>query len=432
MIRITRIRPVAASGGDAEAETPGPPRVREQTGSGYNEGCETAMNTSGDAAGFVAEPFMVAVPDAEIEDLHRRIRATRWPDQIPGSEWVYGADLATVKDLAGYWADGYDWRAHERELNRYPQFTTTLDGQRIHYVHARSPHQHALPLILTHGWPGSVSEFTKLIGPLIDPPSFAGSASDAFDVVVPSLPGYGFSGPTTERGWDVRRTAKAWAELMAGLGYERYGIQGGDWGSMVTRHQGAIDSAHVVGMHVNMVVGMPPGVAGDLDDITPHEARQMARGQEYMKSGQGYVAIQSSKPQTLAYGLVDSPVGLLAWITEKFWAWTDHTGRFEDAVSRDELLTDVSIYWFTATAGSSARMYYESMASMAVLPPPTKDVPLGVASFPAEILMGRRRWLEPDNDVRHWREFDRGGHFAALEEPDLLLGDIRDFFRPLR
>ncbi|HEX4018744.1 MAG TPA: epoxide hydrolase [Frankiaceae bacterium] len=381
---------------------------------------------------FVAEPFVIAVPDFELEDLHRRIAMARWPDQIPGAEWVYGADLATVKDLANYWMNGYDWRAAEQELNRYPQFTTTLDGQRIHFIHARSPHPGALPLMLTHGWPGSVSEFTKLIGPLIDPLSFGASAADAFDVVVPSLPGYGFSGPTTERGWDVRRTAAAWASLMAGLGYERYGIQGGDWGSMVTRHQGALDPAHVVGMHVNMVVGMPPGAADDLSDISPHEARQMARGEEYMKSGQGYVAIQSSKPQTLAFSLVDSPVGLLAWITEKFWAWTDHTGRFEDAVSRDELLTDVSIYWFTSTGGSSARMYYESMASMAVIAPPTKEVPLGVASFPAEILMGRRRWMEPSNDVRHWNEFDRGGHFAALEQPDLLLGDIREFFRALR
>ena len=390
------------------------------------------MSSPQQPSDFVAEPFVIAVPDAEIEDLHRRIRATRWPDQIPGAEWVYGADLATVKDLANYWASGYDWRAAERELNRYPQFLTRLDGQRIHYIHARSPHDNALPLILTHGWPGSVSEFTKLIEPLIDPPSAGGSAADAFDVVIPSLPGYGFSGPTTERGWDVRRTASAWAALMAGLGYERYGIQGGDWGSMVTRHQGALDSSHVVGMHVNMVVGLPPGSSDDMDDVSPHEEKQLARGAEYMKSGQGYVAIQSSKPQTLAFALVDSPVGLLAWITEKFWAWTDHEGQFEDAVTRDELLTDVSIYWFTATAGSSARMYYESMASMAVVAPSTKDVPLGVASFPAEILMGRRRWVEPSNDVRRWSEFDRGGHFAALEEPDLLLDDIREFFRPLR
>jgi microsomal epoxide hydrolase len=384
------------------------------------------------AADFAAEPFVVAVPDADLDDLRRRIAAARWPDQIPGSSWVYGADVDTIKDLATYWADGYDWRARERELNRYPQFTTTIDGQRVHFIHARSPHEGALPLMLTHGWPGSVSEFTKLIEPLIDPPSVGGSAADAFHVVIPSLPGYGFSGPTTEAGWDVRRTAMAWARLMAGLGYERYGLQGGDWGSMVTRHQGALDPQHVVGMHVNMVVALPPGAEDDLADISEHETRQMARNQEYMSKGQGYVGIQSSKPQTLAFALVDSPVGLLAWIAEKFWAWTDHDGKFEDAVSRDELLTDVSIYWFTGTAGSSARMYYESIASMAALPPSTQEVPLGVASFPGEILMARRRWVEPTNDVRHWREYDRGGHFAALEVPDVLLDDIREFFRPLR
>ncbi|CUU56839.1 epoxide hydrolase [Parafrankia irregularis] len=378
------------------------------------------------------EPFTIEVPQHELDELRRRVLATRWPEEIPGSGSTYGANLDAVRGLAHYWAAGYDWRRHERELNGFPQFTTVIDGQKLHFLHVRSPHAEALPLVLTHGWPGSVSEFVKVIEPLVDPVGTGGDPADAFHVVVPSLPGYGFSGPTTEAGWDVRRTAQAFDELMARLGYDRYGAQGGDWGSMVTRHLGALAPKRVVGMHVNMLPAFPSGAPDDLADLTPNEARQRARGEEYMAAGQGYLAIQSSRPQTLAYALLDSPVGLLAWIAEKFWAWTDHDGRWQDAITPDELLTDVSIYWFTGTAGSAARMYYESMSSLAVLPPATREVPLGVASFPAEILLGRRRWVETDHDLRQWSEFDRGGHFAALEQPDLLVSDVRKFFRTLR
>jgi pimeloyl-ACP methyl ester carboxylesterase len=378
------------------------------------------------------EPFRIEIGDDELADLRRRIHDTRWPDQIPESGWTYGTDLTYLKPLAQYWADGYDWRRAEAELNQHPQFVTTIQGQRVHFLHVRSPHEDALPLVLTHGWPGSISEFTQLVGPLTDPVAHGGDAADAFHVVIPSLPGYGFSGPTTEPGWNVRRVGEAWAELMAALGYGRYGAQGGDWGSMVSRHIGDVDPDHVVGVHVNMMTSTPPGEPDDLADLSDREVAGMARAQDYLTTGSGYVAIQSTRPQTLAYGLVDSPVGLLSWIIEKFWAWTDNDGSPEDAVSRDELLTNVSIYWFTRTGGSSARLYYESIGSGAVRVPPTSKVPLGVANFPMEIISARRRWVERESNLVQWSEFDRGGHFAALEEPDLLVEDVRSFFRGLR
>ena len=263
------------------------------------------------------EPFQIAVSDAEVDGLRRRIHQTRWPDQIPGSGWKYGTDIAALRPLAEYWADGFDWRRQEAELNAFPQFTTEIQGQRIHSLHVRSPHPEALPLVLTHGWPGSISEFTKLIRPLTDPPAYGGDPVDAFDVVVPSLPGYGFSGPTTEPGWDVRRVGAAWAELMSGLGYDRYGAQGGDWGSMVSRHLADQDPEHVIGVHLNMMMSLPPGLPDDLDGLTDRESAGLARMQQYLSEGNGYVAIQSTQPQTLAYALVDSPVGLLSWITRE-------------------------------------------------------------------------------------------------------------------
>lgn len=378
------------------------------------------------------DPFRIAVPDDQIADLRRRLHATRWPDHFGDAGWSYGTDLGVLRPLAAYWADEYDWRTHERELNSFPQFVTEVMGQRVHFLHVRSAHADALPLVLTHGWPGSISEFTRLIEPLTDPTAHGGSPDDAFHVVVPSLPGYGFSGPTTEPGWDVRRVAMAWAELMARLGYARYGAQGGDWGSMVSRHIADIDPAHLCGVHVNMITATPPGGSDDFDDLSDRETLVLERAKDYLASGSGYVAIQSTRPQTLGYGLSDSPAGLLSWILEKFWAWTDNDGNVFDAVSRDEILTDVSIYWFTNTANSAARLYYESLGSNAVRVPATTQVPLGVANFPMEIMGARRRWVERDNNLVHWSEFDRGGHFAALEEPDLLLDDIRTFFRSLR
>jgi microsomal epoxide hydrolase len=378
------------------------------------------------------EPFRIDVADEAITDLQARIGMARWPEPAPRADWSYGAELEVVRDLATYWADGYDWRAHEARLNEHPQFVVTIDGQRIHFLHVRSPEADARPLILTHGWPGSVSEFVEMIGPLTDPVAYGGDAADAFHVVVPSLPGYGFSGPTTAEGWDIRRAAEAFAALMAMLGYERYGAQGGDWGSMLSRQLALVDPEHVVGVHVNMLIGFPPGRDDDRADVSAHEGVLLARSDAYLADGNGYVGIQSTRPQTLAYSLVDSPVGLLAWITEKFWAWTDHDGDLFEAVSADDLLTNVSIYWFTGTGGSSARLYYESLRSGSVLVPPFVDVPLGVASFPKEILGCRRRWVDDQYDIVHWTEQERGGHFAALEAPDLLVEDIRQFFRALR
>lgn len=377
-------------------------------------------------------PFRIAVPDEDLHDLQQRLSQTRWPDQIADSGWDYGANLEAVRDLAAYWADGYDWRRWEAKLNETPQQLATVDGQRIHLLHARSKEPTALPLLITHGWPGSISEFLHLIDPLVDPVAHGGSPEDAFHVVAPSLPGYGFSGPTTEPGWDIERSAKAFAKLMAALGYDRYGAQGGDWGSMLTRHLARLDPEHVIGAHVNLMMAFPADGEGDVDDLNAVERSQKARAEEYVSTGNGYVAIQSTKPQTLAFSLVDSPVGLLAWIAEKFWAWTDHDGDFLEAVSRDDLLTNVSIYWWTGTAGSAARMYYESLRSGSVVVPAFREVPLGVASFPKEILWARRRWVEDDHRIARWSEFERGGHFAAMEEPDLLLEDVRAFFRDLR
>jgi microsomal epoxide hydrolase len=385
-----------------------------------------------DPSTVTMEPFRIAVPESEVDDLRRRLRAARWPDQVPGSGWTYGADLSAMRALAEYWADGYDWRRHEAELNETPQLMARVDGQRFHVLHARSREPHALPLVITHGWPGSIAEFRHMIGPLVDPVAHGGDAADAFHVVAPSLPGYGFSGPTTEPGWDIERAAHAFARIMAALGYRRYAAQGGDWGSMLARHLGRLDAEHVVGVHVNVMIGFPSGREDDHADVTELERALLARMDDYMANGSGYVAIQSTRPQTLAYSLSDSPVGLLAWIADKFWAWTDHDGDFLTAVSRDDLLTNVSIYWFTGTGGSSARMYYESLRSGSVMPPPFRDVPLGVAVFPKELLYARRRWLEADYDIARWTELDRGGHFAALEEPDLLVDDVRAFFRPLR
>ena len=376
------------------------------------------------------EPFRIDVPDAALDDLRRRVRDTRWPDQLPGSGWGYGTDASVLRPLAAYWADGYDWRAHEAALNAFPQLLTTVDGQQVHVIHARSPEPGALPLVLTHGWPGSVAEFAKLVGPLRDPAAHGGDPADAFHVVVPSLPGYGFSGPTTASGWSSRRIGGAWAELMTQLGYDRFGAHGGDWGSVVSHFLAEAAPERVVGAHVTLITAPRPGSADDFADMTERELRMRARIDDHKATGRGYQAIQSTQPQTLAYALNDSPVGLLSWIVEKFRAWTDNDGDVFDAVSRDELLTNVSIYWFTGTIGSSMRLYAESArAGMALAP---VRVPLGVAGFPAEITGARRAWVAAHHNLVHWTEFDRGGHFAALEEPDLLVSDIRDFFRPLR
>ena len=373
-------------------------------------------------------PFRIEVPQADLDDLRARLARTRWPDQLKDVGWDYGIPLDYLSELAEYWRTRYDWREHERELNAFPQFTTTIQGQRVHFLHVRSPEPDAVPLVMTHGWPGSVVEFTKVIAPLTDPRAHGGDPADAFHLVLPTIPGYGFSGPTSEPGWNVARIALAWDELMARLGYERYGAQGGDWGSSISRELGVSVPGHVIGVHLNMLL---PSGGLDLPDLTDVEKRRLDRMRQFRTTGMGYGAIQSTRPQTLAYALTDSPAGQLAWIVEKFRDWTD--GHLpEDAVDRDQMLTNVTLYWLTGTAGSSARLYLEAARSGAWGPPAQSTVPTGVAVFPHEIAPPVRRFAEQSNNIVHWSEFDRGGHFAAMEEPDLLVSDVRQFFRLLR
>ena len=376
--------------------------------------------------------FTVAVTDGEIDDLHRRLAATRWPDQIPDTGWDYGCDLEWLQDLAAYWADGFDWRSQEDRLNSLDHFTTLIDGQNIHFIHQRSPHPEALPLLISHGWPGSVVEFLDIIGPLTDPTAHGGDAADAFHVIAPSLPGYAWSGPTTDRGWGVDRTARAFAVLPDRLGYDAYGVQGGDWGSMISRQIAQVDPGHVVGCHVNMMTGGPAGADDDFDDITPLEQQHMDRGKWYMAEDNGYFRIQETRPQTLGTGLNDSPAGLLSWIGEKFHGWTDHDGDPLTAVDRDQLLTNVSVYWFTGTINSSTRMYFETMGAPVAGLGATGAVPLGVSTFPKELFIARRRWVEAAHNLTFWADHEMGGHFAAMEQPAVLVDDIRTFFRNLR
>jgi epoxide hydrolase len=372
-------------------------------------------------------PFRIDVAQADLDDLRDRLARTRWPDQLPGAGWDYGIALDVVRDLAEYWRDGYDWRAQERRLNAFAQFTTVIDGQNVHFLHVRSAEPGALPLIMTHGWPGSIVEFMEVIGPLTDPRAHGGDPADAFHMVIPSIPGYGFSGPTRERGWNVRRIARAWDELMRRLGYHRYGAQGGDWGSSISRELGVIAPEHLIGVHLNMLAPYAPDAPADLSE---QDRERIERLRVFRRAGSGYGAIQSTRPQTVAYGLTDSPAGQLAWIAEKFGEWTD--GGLPGAVDRDQLLTNISVYWLTRTAGSSARLYYEAARAGGLGPPAPSTVPTGVAVFPEEIALPVRRLAEQSNQIVHWTEFDRGGHFAAMEEPDLLVGDVREFFRAFR
>jgi pimeloyl-ACP methyl ester carboxylesterase len=387
------------------------------------------------------EEFRISIPQADLDDLADRLARTRWPSSLPGAAWDHGAPgagwergvpVGYLRELAEYWRDGFDWRAQEARLNSYPQYTTWIDGQKIHFLHVKSPEPDATPLLLLHGWPGSVVEFTRVIGPLSDPRAHGDGSALAFDLVIPSLPGFGFSGPVTEPGWGSRRIAGALAELMARLGYERYGAQGGDFGAFVAPDLGRVDPDHVIGVHVNAAtMGFIPFgdiPEQDLATFSPAEKERAQRLQGYLAEGNGYFQIQSTRPQTLSYGLTDSPAGQLAWIVEKFKEWTN-TGHAlpEDAVPRDEILADVSVYWFTGTAGSTANLYYESMHS-GDWPTPS-GVPTGVAVFAEDVAI--RRYAERANNIVHWSDLETGGHFAALETPGLLVQDIRTFFESL-
>jgi pimeloyl-ACP methyl ester carboxylesterase len=373
-------------------------------------------------------PFRIDMPERDIQSLRDRLAATRWPDELPGVGWGYGVPRKYLQGLADYWRNDYDWRAQEARLNEFPQFTTAIDGQNVHFVHVRSPEPDALPLIITHGWPGSIVEFMKVIGPLTNPRAHGGDPADAFHVVAPSIPGFGFSGPTNETGWNVARVARAWATLMARLGYDRYGAQGGDTGAMISPELGRIDREHVVGVHVNNLLAFPSGDPSELADLSESEQARLAYLQHYQQELSGYAIEQSTRPQTLAYALADSPVGQLAWIVEKFKEWTDPSKDLpEDAVDRDQMLTDVTLYWLTNTAGSSARMYKEG-ASAWGQGSERSTTPTGVSVFTTDTTI--RRLAERDHNVTHWSEFDRGGHFPAMEVPELLVDDIRAFFRP--
>ena len=384
--------------------------------------------TMSETSGTEVTPFRIEVPDAVLDDLRTRLRATRWPERETVADWSQGIPLGWVQEMCGYWAEGYDWRAREARINRLPQFRTAIDGLGIHFLHLRSPEPGALPLILTHGWPGSIVEFLEVVGPLADPAAHGGTAADAFHVVVPALPGYGFSDKPREPGWGAARIGAAWAALMSRLGYARYVAQGGDWGAMVTTAIAQADPTHCAGIHVNMPIAAPdPATMGEM---TPLEQAALAGFAHYNEWDSGYSKQQSTRPQTLGYGLTDSPAGQAAWILEKFHAWTDCQGHPENALSRDQMLDNIMLYWVTAAAASSARLYWESFRTPSLDP---IDLPAGISLFPKEIMRTSRRWAEKRfRNLVYWNELERGGHFAAFEQPEVFVRELRDCFRLMR
>jgi pimeloyl-ACP methyl ester carboxylesterase len=409
--------------GIAAAAWPGAPALR-------------AQQPSADAAAVEVRPFRIAVPQAVLDDLQQRLAGTRWPQQIEGTAWEYGVDAAYLRELVDYWRTQYDWHAQQRRLNEIPQFITTIDGIEMHFLHVRSPHQDATPLVMVHGWPGSVYEFYKIIPMLTHPEQHGGQPQDAFHVVCPSLPGFGFSSPPNERGWSSQRMAETIAKLMARLGYQRYGAQGGDWGSGIVRWLASNDAAHCIGSHSNFPPASRP--ADDpLRGVTQAELQRFEQRQQELADHRAYGAIQGTRPLTLAYALNDSPVGLAAWMVDKFYAWSDHRGRLANSFTNDELLTNVMIYWVTQSMPSAMRIYYESShnlprpSSMSPFTPSGPPAPLGYAQFPKEINVPPRAWVQRSAGPQliHYSEMPRGGHFAALEVPELLAQDVRAFFR---
>lgn len=383
----------------------------------------------------VVKEFSIEVPEADLSDLRERLKRTRWPERETVGDWSQGVPLAYMKELCRYWAEEYDWRVTEARLNALPQFRTVIDGLGIHFVHVRSPQPDALPLVITHGWPGSIVEFLKVIGPLADPVAYGGNSVDAFHVVCPSLPGYGFSDKPAQPGWNVERIAKAWNRLMARLGYERYGAQGGDWGTSISTSIGQQDPDHVAGIHLNPPIAAPDPAT--FDDLTEMERAALAAREDSRDWDSGYSAQQSTRPQTVGYGLVDSPVALCAWIIEKFWSWTDSEGHPENVLTRDELLDNVMLYWLPRTGASSARLYWESIREVSErLNLPNVDVvkaPTGGSIFPKENPRPSLRWAAKRyTDIRYWNELEVGGHFAAFEQPELFVNEVRSFFRLVR
>ena len=372
-------------------------------------------------------PFTISTPEEQLTDLRNRINNTRWAEEECVDDWSQGIPLTYVREIADYWANQYDWRKSEQYLNTFDHFQTNIDDLAIHFIHQKSPHPDAYPLIITHGWPGSIVEFHKVIQPLVDPTKHGGKAEDAFHVVCPSLPGYGFSGKPSQAGWGVEKIAETWDQLMVRLGYENYGAQGGDWGAAVTTQIGR-NIGHCDAIHINMPIGRP--TPESLQDPTDEEKSALEGLTYYQQWDSGYSKQQSTRPQTLGYGLVDSPVGQMAWIIEKFWSWMDCDGHPENTLTRDELLDNVMLYWLTASGASSARLYWESFGSFGG--GDKVELPTGVASFPKEIIRSPRRWCEESYNITHWTTMPKGGHFGAFEQPELFINDLRIFFKTIR
>lgn len=380
------------------------------------------------------QPFTIRIPDSTLSDLRSRLLQTRWPDQIAASDWKYGASLPYMREIADYWITDFDWRAQERALNDFHHFRAQIDGLGIHFIHERGQGPAPLPLVITHGWPGSFVEMLQIIPRLVDPASFGGNAEDSFDVVVPSLPGYGFSDRSTKSGMNSFRIAGLWAKLMNGLGYARFGAQGGDWGAGVSTWLSLLHPEIILGLHLNYIPGSyKPYLSDDARELSETEKAFFVSKESWEQTEGGYGHAQATKPQSLAFGLNDSPIGLAAWIIEKFRDWSDCDGEVERRFTKDELLTNVMIYWATETIHSSMRLYFEAQTRLLQF----KEgdfvrVPCGIARFAKEAPFPPREWIERGYNVQRWSEFPTGGHFAAMEEPDLLVNDIREFFRPLR
>jgi pimeloyl-ACP methyl ester carboxylesterase len=373
------------------------------------------------------KPFKIAATDEQLEDLKRRLRATRWPERECVDDWSQGLPLSYAQEVCKYWLEKYDWRKSEARLNRFPQFKTEIDGLGIHFIHVKSPHADALPVVITHGWPGSIVEFHKVIEPLTNPTAHGGDAKDAFHVVCPTLPGYGYSDKPTRDGWNVQKIADAWAQLMPRLGYKKYVAQGGDWGAAVTTCIGIQDTTNCKGIHLNMPIVAPDTSTGDL---TEREKSALAGMQHYNDWDSGYSKQQSTRPQTLGYGLADSPVGQAMWIIEKFWSWTDCNGNPENVLTRDELLDNVMMYWLPDAGASSARLYWESFRKF---PTDQVNIPTGCSIFPKEIFRTSKRWAEKRfTKLVYFNELDKGGHFAAFEQPEMYLKEVRTCFRNMR
>lgn len=379
----------------------------------------------------VIRPFNVRVSEEILDDLDDRLRRARLPDQIPGTDWSYGTDGAYLSELIDYWRTEFDWRAQEQILNELDQFTTVIDGLDLHFIHQRSSNPDAVPLLLIHGWPGSIFEFMGIVGPLSDPVSYGGSMSDAFHLVIPSLPGFGFSGKPSESGWSPERMATAFADLMERLGYDRYGVQGGDWGGIIGRSLAGNYPDHVIGFHTNFVLGGPPPNTDPWAGVSEEERTLLADRTSAFAEGSGYQEIQGTKPQSLGVGLNDSPAGLAAWIVEKFHGWSDNDGHVEEAFTRDQVLANITLYWVTETITSSARIYYEFRHAQSRSPVSYVAVPTAGAIFPKEIYFTPRAWAEHSYNIVRWTVMPRGGHFASLEEPQLIVDDLRAFFREL-